>query len=199
MTSIYRKASGIATILVAGFAASACRKVGAESNGALDPQKIGAIATEAYVFGYPLVTMDLTQRVMTMGRHMELAGSFGNFGGDSSGSSAVWRVYQIALSRFCTNSGKDVSNSARRSGRANGDDAGVHAGVCEAVAAVAMLAGSVAWGAGLGVVSAAVSRFASPPLTGRLPPRQSLLRVGKETLGVMRGPSLKRRSGKPCR
>ena len=45
-------------------AVSSCKKVGADSE-TIDPEDAAKIAVDAYVYGYPLVTMDMTRRVMT--------------------------------------------------------------------------------------------------------------------------------------
>src|SRR5690242_15011278 len=61
--NIHRRA---AAFLLFGslVAVGACKKVGADSE-TIDPEDAAKIAVDAYVYGYPLVTMDQTRRVMT--------------------------------------------------------------------------------------------------------------------------------------
>jgi hypothetical protein len=55
--------------VLTSLAAIGCSKVKAQSPTTLSPAEVGAIATDAYIFGYPLVTMDLTRQVMTNVEH----------------------------------------------------------------------------------------------------------------------------------
>jgi len=69
MTCVFLKkwmAAGIAAGLLA------CGPIAAGAKpAALTPREAFDIATEAYIFGYPLVTMDMTRRVMTNVRQPE--------------------------------------------------------------------------------------------------------------------------------
>src|SRR4029079_8138725 len=44
---------------------ASCRKAKAEADGNVSAEDVAAIAMDAYVYGYPLITMDQTRRVMT--------------------------------------------------------------------------------------------------------------------------------------
>jgi DNA sulfur modification protein DndE len=44
---------------------ASCRKAKAEADGTLSADDVDSIALDAYVYGYPLITMDQTRRVMT--------------------------------------------------------------------------------------------------------------------------------------
>ena len=55
----------VGLVFLLGFAVNACKKVDAAAHSPIDPGDVSMVATDAYVFGYPLVTMELTRRVMT--------------------------------------------------------------------------------------------------------------------------------------
>ena len=63
-------AGAIAAALVTGCRTSSAEKPAA-AKGTLMPREAVEIATEAYIYGYPLVTMDLARRVMTNVRRPE--------------------------------------------------------------------------------------------------------------------------------
>jgi len=52
-----------------GFAINSCKKIDAAAHSPIDPGDVAMIATDAYVFGYPLITTDQTRRVMTNVEH----------------------------------------------------------------------------------------------------------------------------------
>ena len=55
----------IGLIVLQSFAVSTCKKIDAAAHSPIDPADVAMIATDAYVFGYPLITIDQTRRVMT--------------------------------------------------------------------------------------------------------------------------------------
>jgi hypothetical protein len=55
----------IGLIVLQSFAIGTCKKIDAAAHSPIDPADVAMIATDAYVFGYPLVTIDQTRRVMT--------------------------------------------------------------------------------------------------------------------------------------
>jgi hypothetical protein len=54
-----------AVALISLIPIASCRKAKAEADGSLSADDVNAIALDAYVYGYPLITMDQTRRVMT--------------------------------------------------------------------------------------------------------------------------------------
>ena len=82
MKSEHALQARIGLIVLFGFAASSCRKIDAAAHSPIDPGDVAMIATDAYVFGYPLITIDQTRRVMTNvrkadGKHAPM-GQFAN-------------------------------------------------------------------------------------------------------------------------
>lgn len=68
----HRKTSGLPCLF--GFCNADCPAVAA------DDAAIKAFATEAYIFGYPLVTMEVTHRVMTnVARPVNMRAPLGHF------------------------------------------------------------------------------------------------------------------------
>src|SRR4051794_3221112 len=59
-----RSAVGALLLAASLLSYTGCHRAGAESN-ALTPDDVEAIAEDAYVYGYPLVTMEMTRRVLT--------------------------------------------------------------------------------------------------------------------------------------
>ena len=65
MKSAHAQHVRIGLIVYLGFAASSCKKIDAAAHSPIDPGDVAMIGTDAYVFGYPLITVDQTRRVMT--------------------------------------------------------------------------------------------------------------------------------------
>ena len=55
----------IGLIVLLGFAVNSCKKIDAAAHSPIDPGDVAMIATDAYVFGYPLITVDQTRRILT--------------------------------------------------------------------------------------------------------------------------------------
>lgn len=64
-TALSRTAVIAAVGLTSLISIAGCRKAKAEADGSLSPSDIAAVAMDAYVYGYPLLTTDQTRRVMT--------------------------------------------------------------------------------------------------------------------------------------